>query len=806
MLRHILTIILRTTLTSKLQFITIMFGLTASFVVTLLIHLYVTEEKNYDKLFKYSQRIYRVNTTLDLEGKVDHTAKAGLNTGEVLMGSYPEIESFTQLLNVGKQTIKVGENLYSSDKVVYADSTFFEFFNFPFIAGTASEALLGPNKAVVSSAIAKTYFGNEQAAVGRVMNINKKDFTVSGVYDERFSRTHIPHHIFLSLASLPQPFLEQRNLEFMWLTTFNYILLREGTDAAALQQKFESFNKSHLIPYAEKNQLNGSVTHQLEAVTDIHLDNTLRFDFPTSTNPSHLKILSGVAIMILFIALINYVNLTTAKVTKRLKEIGIKKSVGATKRNLLLQFFAETITIVFISFLLALTIATQLLPELNKLTDRNFFFSDITGSTFIIAYLVFILGFGLIAGVYPALVLSNFNPIQALKSSGQVGDTSMIKRIINPGNVRKVLVTLQFSISIFLIIGTIVVYNQFNYLRNLNMGFNQEQVMVIDIPNDTTVSNNIHVIKNSFASIASVKSVSASSSVPGSDHGALTMNVSQSGGSEVKVINVYFTDETFLETLDIGLDTGRYFSKDFSTDPQNAFVINEAAASFLGWKPALEKKIVSPLGQEGTVVGVVKNFNYKSLHSAIDPLIIMNIRNSQGYLLVRIETGNLRETIRQISDAWKAFDPSHPYEYFFLDEKFNEQYVKEERLVKVFTYFSVLTILISCLGLTGLAIFTTQLKTKEIAIRKILGASHTQLLGLLSREFLILIILSNIISWPLSYLFVSDWLTDFAYKTTIGIIPFIAGTTIALLIAALTISYFTNKAANGSIHKALKQD
>jgi putative ABC transport system permease protein len=806
MLRHILTTFYRSALSSQFQLITIVFGLTMGIVVSLLIYIYVDEESSYDQHHVRAIDIYRVNTTLDMEGKVDATAKAGLNTGEALMEFYPEIENYTQVLNVQKQTIKVNTDLYASEKVVYTDSTFFDVFTYEFVTGNSKDALIGPNKAVISKNVALHYFGSEGKAMGSTMKVNNNDFLVNGIYDQGAGKTHLPYEIFLSLSTLPKDFLQQRNREYMWLTTYNYIQLRPGVDINAFQSKLKSFHEKFLIPYVEKNQVNGAITHHLQAVSNIHLNDKLRFDFPGATNPNYLRIFSAVAMLTLFIALINYINLTTAQVSKRVKEIGIKKSIGASRLTLLWQFLAETVITVSFSFLLALALLFVMLPELNKLTDKTFHFFQIVTLPFLLSAALFIVLFGILAGLYPAILLSSFKPIQALQSTNKIVGATLMERIINPGFVRKALVTLQFGISVFLIIGTIVILQQFKFMQTHDMGFDQEQVMVIDIPNDTTVSNKLDVIKNTLLGLSTVKSVSSSSNVPGTNHGALTMNVSQSGGSEIKVINTYFTDEKFIETLDIELINGRFFSKEFSTDPQQAFVVNEAAAKFLGWENPIDKKIVSPLGQDGKIVGVVKDFNYKSLHSAIEPLILMNTPQSQGFLLIRIATSGIHETVAKVSALWKAFDSAHPYEYFFLDEKFQDQYVKEERLVKIFIYFSTLAILISCLGLIGLAIFTNELKTKEIAIRKTLGASHLQVLKLLSKDFLILILLANAIAWPVSYFLISNWLSQFAYQTSLNVFPFLLGMLIAFMIALLTISYFANKAARQGIIGALKHD
>lgn len=807
MLRHIFTTFYRSFTRAKFQIFTIVFGLTLGIAVSLLIFIYVAEESGYDRQHSGAERIFRVNTVLELEGKIDNTAKSGYNTGETLMDFFPEIESYTQLLNTNKQTIKVGEDLYASEKVVYADSNLFTFFTYPFVEGNAEDALLGPNKVVISKPVATAYFG-EARALGKTMNVNNIDFEVTGVYEE-INATHIPYDIFLSLSTLPKEFRDQRNREFMWITCYSYIKMKPGNPIDALAKKLAAFNEKFLVPYVEKNQVTGSITFQFGPVTQIHLDDKMRFDFPGAINPNYLRIFSAVAIMTLFIALINYVNLTTAQVSKRLKEIGIKKSIGATKRNLISQFLTETILTVLLSFVLAMGVVSFALPELNALTGKSFVFSQLINPTLGLYSVCFVFGFGLLAGIYPAILLSSYRPIQALQAAKKSFGASLIEKIISPVFVRKLLVTVQFSISIFLIIGTIVIFQQFRFMKMQDLGFDQDLVMVIDIPSDTAISKHIDAVKTNLLEIGAVKSVSATGSIPGSSHGALTMNVSQSGGSEIKVINTYYTDEKFLETLNLQLVEGRFFSKEFSTDPQKAFIINEAAAKFLGWDKPLDKKIISPLGQDGTVVGVIKDFNYKSLHSAVEPLILMNNPTSQGFLLVKInarDTKNLNAVISQVGEAWQKFDDSHPYEYFFLDEKFQTQYLKEERLTKIFTYFSVLAIFISCLGLIGLAIFTNEMKTKEIAVRKTLGASQSQILTLLSREFLVLILIANFIAWPVTYKMVSDWLEEFAYQVPVNALPFVYGMIIAFVIALVTIGYFARRAAKKDIVSALKYD
>ncbi len=806
MIRHILFLYLRTLFKSRLQLITIVSGLSLGIAVSLLIYIYIQEETAYDKHHADASRIYRLNTILEMEGKVDNTAKAGLNSGGALMDFYPEVEDYTQFLNISKQTITVGEDLYSSEEVVYAHSNAFTFFTFPFLLGNPAEALAGPNLVVISEKIAERYFGSAQSAFGATIKVNNKAYEVSGVYTERGAATHIPYKIFLSLASLPKDFLDARNREYMWLTTYSYVKLQEGVTGKDFEAGLAGFNKEHLVPYVAKNEVNGSITYQLEPVTGIHLNTTLRFDFAGAVNPFYLKIFSAVALLTLFIALVNYINITTASVSKRTKEIGIKKSIGASRGLLWLQFTLESVTVVFISYLVALVLLTFSLPELNKLTGKTLDVSVLLTIPFVVRSLLFVVVFGLAAGVYPAAVLSALQPVNALKATTKTVARTFTEKIASPGFIRKALVTLQFGISVFLIIGTIVIFRQFEFLRNKDLGFNQEQVLVIDVPNDTAVANHLEVVKAQLLQIPAVKSASSASSIPGSWHAAPTMNVSQTGGSEIKVLNAYFVDENFREALDLTLAEGRFFSKAFTTDPEQSFVINEAAARFLGWDSPLEKKIESPFGQKGQVVGVLKDFNYKSLHTEIEPLVLMNTPTSQGYLLIKLHSANLEATVDDIGNVWKTFDKTHPYEYFFLDDQFQAQYIKEQQLTKIFTWFSSVTIIISCLGLVGLAVFITESKIKEIGIRKTFGASRGDIFKLLSLNFVWQIVLANVIAWPLAYLLIDNWLNDFAYRVGIGLLPFVMGLIMSGFISFITIAYFAGKAARLDVVKALKYE
>jgi putative ABC transport system permease protein len=806
MIIQIVTAFFRHILRSRFQYVTIITGLSLGMSVSILIYIYVRGETRFDAHHQDVSRIYRVHNILDMEGKTDRTAKNCLNAGEALQQFYPEVESYMQLLNVSKQTVRIGDKLYASDKAVYSDSNAFTFFTFPFLKGDPATALTGPNKAVISQTTALQYFGSVEDAFGKTMEVNKKDFLVTGIYDDKSGRTHIPYTIFLSLSTLPQEFLAQRNREYMWLTTYTYIKLKPSITGIDFQKKLASFHEKVLVPYVKNAEVNGSIKMELEPLRNIHLDNTLRFDVPGAVNPAYLKIFSAVGILTLLIALINYINLTTAKVSNRIKEVGIKKYLGATRKSLFFQFVFETIITSFLCFVASLVLVYLSLPKLSDLTGATYGFLEVFDPEMILTSVFFVTCFGIAGSLYPAVLLTSFKPLNAIRSYKNVFHASFLENLLNPAVVRKVLVTAQFSISIFLIIGTLIIFQQFQFMSSLDMGFDQEQVMVIDVPNDTTVSNHLDVLKNSLLGIPEVKSVSSASSIPGSDHGALTMNVSQSGGSEIKVINTYTVDEKFQEALSIELSEGRFFSREFSTDPQQAFVINEAAAKFLGWDDPLDKKIESPLGQKGVVVGVLKDFNYKSLHSSIEPLILMHSVTSQGYLLVKVNTNSMQETVQKVSTIWTDFDRGHPYEFFFLDSQFQKQYIKEQRLISIFAYFSAFAIFISCLGLIGLAIFTNETRVKEIGIRKTLGASKSDIISLLSRGFMVPVLIATVIAWTISFYMVKDWLAQFAYQVNLTFLPFLLGALIALVIAGLTVGYFARLAAKQDIVSSLRYE
>ena len=514
MLRHIFKTFYRFFLKSKFQLSTIIIGLAVGMVVSTLIYVYVRHELSYDRTHQDADRIFRVNTILTMEGKTDRTAKAGFNSGEALMEFYPSIEDHTQFLNIGKQTIRIGTEMYSSETVVYADSNAFSFFTYPFIHGDAKTSLDGPNKVVISAESASAYFGSPGKAIGQTMEVNNKDYLVTGVYDEKLLSTHIPYNIFLSLSSLPLEFRQQRNREYMWITTYNYIKLRKDAAPDIFQKDLASFNEKHLIPYIQRNEINGEIQFEIEPVTNIHRNTSLRFDFPGAVNPNYLKIFSAVAILTLFIGLINYVNLSTAKVLKRVREIGIKKAVGASRRAVFMQFVIETFITVYISYFLALVALNFALPVLNELTEKQFTFLSIADRDFFITTNLFLILFALIASVYPAMLLSSTRAINALRSANTHLNLSIMERLLSPTAIRKALVTIQFAISIFLIIATLLIQKQFTFLNRQSLGFDQEQVMIIDIPTDTTVSNHLDVIRNRLMNIAGVRSVSSTASVP----------------------------------------------------------------------------------------------------------------------------------------------------------------------------------------------------------------------------------------------------------------------------------------------------
>lgn len=808
MLKNYFRIALRNISRNKLYSFINIFGLATGITACVLIFLYVKDELSYDKHHNDYEQLYRVNTFVKLSGQNDNFAINALPTGPAMKADFPQVEQFLRIEGAPDQTVWVGDAMFTEKNVAYADSNLFSFFNFPLSYGDPATALKEPLSAVISEDKARTYFGDPSAALGKMLKFAVRSYKITGVMKRTGYRTHLPSDIYLSMVSRPAPLLNHQ--EYLQLGPTLYIKLRKGVTAADFENaQLPRFYESRLKPWSEKNQFNGKITYRLQPVAEVHFGNDLQYDQPNNVNPSYIYIFSFVAVFILLIACINYMNLATARSAKRAKEVGLRKVVGASKQQLIGQFIGESILISFLSIIFALVMVEVLLPVFNGLTNKDFSFMSILNGPFLLLLVGIVFFVGLFAGSYPAFYLSRFQPVEVLKGGGfNAGRSSngIIAKLFSPVNLRKTLVVAQFVISVVLIVSTIIVFSQLHFMKSKDLGFDKDQVMVLSIPADSTVNANLQTVKNELLKDPAVKGVATGNNVPGERMGRLLFLAEENGKLAEKAMNFSVIDYDYLKVLGVQFAKGRNFSKDFATDTA-AVIINEAAAKYLGWADPIGKKVMpGDPNQKYNIIGVVKDYNYTSLHSPVEPLVMFFSPDRNRVLSIKLSGNNISSTVSGIEKKWKAFDPRHPMEYFFLDENFNAKYRSEEKMLSVFGYFAALTIIISCLGLFGLASFATEQRTKEIGIRKVLGASVTNIVTMINKDFILLILVSFVFAFPVAWYFMDKWLQDFYYKIGIGWMPFATAALLALLVSITTISIQAIRAALSNPVKALKYE
>jgi putative ABC transport system permease protein len=799
MLKNYIRIAVRNLLRHKVYSAINIFGLAIGIAACLLIFLYVQDELTYEKHFQKSERIFRVANDINLQGQTDKFALTPLGLAPALKKDYPELEEAIRLMPIGKQTVWYEEKAFNEENLFFADSNFFKVFTYDFVKGNPETALREPKTIVITEAMAEKYFGNAENAMDKVLQFSRNPHKVTGVIKDP-KHSHIQVTALLSLSSLDKQAQQVYLQDWFRVSTLTYVLLRDPGQREAFAGKLDGFYQKYLAPWIKENKLSASVKYHLIPLEEIHFNTDFTYDISPSGNKAYVYVFGFVAVFILLIACINYMNLATARSAKRAKEVGLRKVVGANRLQLIRQFIGESVFITFLAILVALALVELLLPYFNSLTEKEFSLTYFSNPAILLALLVIVLFVGLAGGSYPAFFLSGFKPVDVLKTDKSPRGSNAL--------LRRALVVTQFTISLIMIIGTIVVFSQMQFLKNTPLGFNKEQVVVIDVPGgDTTLVNKLTTIKQEFLQNPAIKMVSNSANIPGAQMGRLLfLAENQDNKMEEKTMSSMFIDYEFLDLMQIKLASGRNFQKDLRSDDTAAFIINETAAKFMGWKEPLGKRIEMGLGYNGRVVGVVKDFHFTTLHNKIEPLAMVLAPKTQGYLLLRVASEEMPATISFIEQKWKTFDPRHPMEYFFLDENFNKQYRAEEKMLTVFGYFAGLTILIACLGLFGLASFTAEQRTKEIGIRKVLGSSVSEIILLLSKDFAWLVLIAILLASPLAWYGMHHWLQDFAYRTEIKWWFFAVAGFSALAIAMLTVSFQAAKAANLNPIKALRSE
>ena len=743
-------------------------GLAFGMACCLLILFWVQDELSFNNFFKNSDQIYRINKKYQMGNEVSYNSSTPYPLAQAAKDKYAEIIDATKFFRTSA-LIKYEDKIFNERRVCVTDSCFFEIFTFKFIKGDHQKALAQPTSMVITEAIAQKYFGDHDP-IGKVVTLdNRNDFTITGVIQDIPSNSDIEFDIFVSTAKMVNPnFYEEWGSHSL----HTHVLLQQETAVKNLEQKLSEMIQERLPE--EKISLT------LQPLSDIHL---YSID-GKKAGMSYVYLFSVIAIFILTIACINFINLSTARSEKRAKEVGLRKVVGANRLQIIRQFFGESIIFTLIALAAALLLVEFFQSPFNNVTGKNL---NITAfnSSFIIGLMLIAIFTGLVAGSYPALFLSSFQPITALKGT--------ISQRFKNKFFRKILVIIQFSLSIMLLIGTGIIYNQLQYMQKKDLGFNKENVLYLGM--NRTLRENYDAFKNELLQNRDIVGTTRTSELP-TEIWSIMRGIKWEGkeSSEGAAFGFAAIDQDYIETMNMEIVQGRNFSIKFPSDTSN-FIFNEKAINVMGMADPIGKPFVLDEDARGTIVGVVKDFHFLPLTNAMEPLILMIQPGFYREVLVKIRSDNMKKTIRHIENAWKKISPDYPFEYHFLDERFEANYRDELRAGKIFQYFVIIAIFISCLGLLGLASFTAEQKTKEIGVRKVLGASIPRIVFLLIKEFTKWVILSNLIAWPIAYFAMNSWLQNFAYRVNIGILTFILSAIVALVIAVMTVSYQSIKAA-----------
>ncbi|MFN2438101.1 MAG: ABC transporter permease [Chitinophagaceae bacterium] len=780
-------------------------GLAIGIAACLLILQYVSFELSYENFHTNKDRIYRVQQDRYNDGKLSTQWAAGAYAvGNSFKEAIPEIEDYVKIVQRDFVVAEVNNQPVKINKVVYATNSFFSVFTYPLLTGNKEKALTEPFTAAISETTARILYGTTDA-VGKNLRLNRRrDYTITAVFKEVPVNTQLRPDILLSYESFIKLNGPDNNPETAWFWDgcLTYVLLRKDADPDLVEKKFAPVVEKFTAE--EMKRWNTAVSYYLEPLTDIHLYSHYMAEPAPNGDAKTTYLLLGIAFFIAIIAWVNYINLATARAVNRAKEVGIRKTVGSQRKQLIVQFLSESALLNAFALILALVIVIIAIPGFNKLSGQDLTFSLFKEASFwlSLAALFFIGVF--LSGLYPAFVLSSFKPIDVLK--GRM--TATTKGAL----LRKGLVVFQFTASLFLLIGTLAVYQQIQYMRKQSLGINIDQTLVVRPPmvlTDSTYVQNMSAFKEALNQQTGIKGVAISTSIPGQpvDYnagGIKLVGTDESAGKQYRVVGM---DHDYMKQYGIRLIAGRYFSRDFGAD-DSAVIFNKKGFEQLGLnKPeeALGKKI-DFWGRQYTIVGVVDNFHQQSLREAFEPLIFQLIPDVRGYLSVKTPASNASETIALVKSNWDKFFPGNTFEYFFLDDHFDQQYKVDQRFGQVFGLFTVLAILVACLGLFGLASFTTIQRTKEIGIRKVLGASVLRILKLLYQEFAILLVIAFAIAVPVAWLTIRDWLQGYAFRMNIHWWYFLIPFATILVIALLTVSFQAIKAAIANPVKSLRTE
>lgn len=752
-------------------------GLSIGISVCFIILLYAQDELNFDRFNKNADRMVRVVFKADINGGKIYEANVMPQVASAMIKDYPEVEDATRLRVAGAPKISYKGKNFRDDELVFVDPNFFSIFTLPLIEGDAKTALKEPNTLVITKAAAKKYFGNENP-IGKTLvftNNNNEPFKVTGLIDKVPANSHFRFDLFGSMTGLN----EAKSDSWMGSNFFTYILLKPGSDYKKLEAKLPGMVEKYMGPQIQQQmgvsleqfrKKGNGLGFALQPLTSIHLYSHSSYELTAPGNAMYVYIFAAIAIFMLLIACINFINLSTASASKRAKEVGVRKVIGSGRLQLVKQFLLESALLTFLALLIAYGLIQFLLPVFNDISGKNLSFE------FEIRIIAAFIGLGVfvsvVAGMYPAFFLSSFKPASVLKGKFTGGNNSF--------GLRSSLVVFQFFISVALIVSTIVVWQQMKYIQHKNLGYSKEQLLTIS--NSWALGKNERIYKEKMLNDPRIVNATISAYKPaGPSNNNNALAYPSGRDNEMMRTLEYQVDEQYLPTLGMQLAAGRNFSRDFSTD-STAMIINETAVKAFGWRmnDVIGKTIVRKVNKEGKgmdipfhIVGVVKDFNFKSLHEPITPLLM--VLGQDWGLIFKIKTTDIPGLLSSMKKEWENFQTDEPFTYAFMDDLYNKTYAAEQKTSAILNIFSALTIFVSCLGLFGLITYTAEQRTKEIGIRKVLGADVSQIMGMLSKDFIKLVSIAILIAFPISYWAMNKWLQNFAYRINMSCWIFIVG-------------------------------
>ena len=775
-------------------------GLAIGMTCFILISLYVSDEVNYDRFHRNAGRIYRLLEFIEEEDRGEHSSSNPFPTGPTLAADFPHlIESQVRFFDwqLPSLTLQYEDNKFNESGIYFVDSTVFQVFDYPLLAGDPEKALSKPNAIVVTREFARKYFGSEDPMGKTIKYEGQIPLSVTGVFADLPEQSHIQFDALVSLQTVFGMSGPNFGKSWVWNPCWTYLLFRSEVNPDDLSDQFPGFVQKY-YPDFIKHQ----VTHHLQRLTDIHLKSHLDYEMQSNSDLAAVYVFAIIGMMILGVAYINFMNLSTARSSSRMREIAMRKVMGAERNHLVVQFLGESVLVALISVVFSILFTELLLPVFNALIGRNLVLNWASDPLVMLMLLLLAILSGVLAGIYPALYLSAPAPVQLFR-----GNLTLDAK---KGTFRKSLVVLQFAVSVGLIVSALVVYDQWKFLQDAKLGFNRDATILI--PVRPPMIQRIDGLQEQLRSDAAVYNTTIMNEVIGRHHNTHEFNFEGMEAGKWAYFPGLVVSETFTQTFDIPMVAGRGFSKEFPRDDSLSILINESMVKYLGWgspDQALGKSFFTPTGKE-RVAGVFMDFHFESLANPTGPFVLdiphKNLRPFfNKFLAVRLR-GDIHESIGAVEGYWNRIYPEFPFEYTFLDESLRQQYDSQSRLGRLIGYFSVVAVLIACLGLFALASYSVEQRTKEIGIRKVMGASVMQIVLMFSKDFMLLIVLATGVGFVASYLAMNLWLSNFAFKTSLQVSSFILSGTLALGVAWLTIGYQSWKAAKLNPAQALKYE